>query len=139
MVEEYARNSWSDGTLAAMFPIMKYHSKWSELGKEDFCFPHETGSYYTFGQEMISLHIPSPNSKEDIDFAADTLYAYDSGKTVERINGIYAETVVNKELYKPFIPETNLKYFLRIKDLCDEHGSELILIRACWKSRIYYK
>lgn len=128
MAKEYAEYGWSDGFFAAIFPIIKYHSSWDALAKENFNPPKKM-NYYSFGQNVYSQYVASPHSMEDIEYAARFLYEYTTGKLIEKSGNAVSSLQIGKELYRPAITAENLAYFLKIINLCEAHHSQLILLK----------
>lgn len=96
--------------LSYLFPLLRYHSRWSELTASDF--------RYAFSQPKISHN-------------GYLMQTGVSPKTTE------AE---GRELLDYTLPETSFEWLQKITDLCDEKGIELILVKAPtndWRYRWY--
>lgn len=83
-----------------LFPIFKYHSRWSELDEEDFEMANENYHYAKKGYVLI---------KKKKAYKGDNNYLQKEDKT-------------NK-----ITPESE-KYLLKIKELCQENGIPLLLL-----------
>ena len=83
-----------------LFPIFKYHSRWSELDEEDFKMANENYHYAKKGYVLI---------KKKKAYKGDNNYLQKEDKT-------------NK-----ITPESE-KYLLKIKELCQENGIPLLLL-----------
>lgn len=92
----------NDGLLSAYLPITKFHTRWNELEAEDFStlLPQD---YYTMGYYLTSGITAGP-SLETIEKNAE-------GSTVE-------------------LSEAFVTYFRKIRQLCEENGAELLLIKV---------
>lgn len=97
----------SDGFYAAVFPMIKYHSRWEELREADFGSAPK-GFYYSAGQYVRALTMPTDVTQQQMDEQAVTLSS-DS----------YI-TEVNKE---------NIEWICKIDAMCKEHGSQLVLVK----------
>ena len=92
-----------------LFPILRYHSRITDLDKEDF--------QYWF---------KSPEDKSDNGYLIKTGIA--PMKKFKPITDSAPE----------LLPDTSLEYLDKIKALCDENGAELVLIKAPTNSRGYW-
>lgn len=130
MAKEYASNKWSDGFLSAMLPILSYHTSWSSLTAENF--RKLDGVSYHLGQAMWGKIVPTPAhyTLENIDYATNFIHEFHSGRKVETINGTASTEIIEKDLDTTSISDLNLAYLLKIKLLCEEHGSNLILFKV---------
>lgn len=128
MANDYAKNIWSDGFLSAIFPIIKYHSQWTALTEENFHVDTKKCDY-RMGQALSSMYVPSLVTLEDVERETAALFAY-SGKTVVSTGGTVTSAPVDQPLYMPGVPDSNLEYLLKIRDLCASHSSRLILIKV---------
>ena len=120
---DHQSNRWISSFISAMLPIYQYHERWTSLSKDDFILKRKDNEYrkgYTICNIVIGSHL----SIEQMNSFAEQEYW-----TVNMTNGIFDK---KKEdgIYDPKINEENWKYILKIKQLCDENGSELLLIKT---------
>ena len=105
----YASMTDEETFLSYVFPLLRYHSRWSELGGEDF--------YYLFSRDRVShngyLMQTAIRPKTDADREGVRLADYT-------------------------FPETSMAYLERMRALCEENGAELILIKAPTNNWKYY-
>lgn len=103
---EAIKNLKIDGSnqtrLSYVFPLLRYHSRWSELGDSDFEYFDWERHNYSKGQ-YIGV------TKLDFKWPAD--YMKETDKAAE-------------------IPADNMEYFKKIVDLCREKGIELLLVKT---------
>ena len=129
--KEYAQELFpdetNDGLLSIMFPIIRYHSLWTTIKRDNF--RPTGGEYYTHGQLLSNECSPSPYSIEDIIYETEQLEKYDSGKILEFTGNKTMGTVISKSVYDTSVNERALVYLQKIKMLCEEHGSRLLLIK----------
>ncbi len=95
--------------LSYVFPILRFHSRWNQLGGEDFTylFSKETVSHN--GYMMQTAIAPKP----DAPIMAPALGDYE-------------------------LPEVSFGYLEKMRLLCEEKGVKLILIKAPTNTRGYY-
>ena len=90
-----------ENLLSYLFPLLRFHSRWSELTKEDwkYLFTRDTVSHN--GYLMQTGVKPRPESERE---------------------GI--------RLSDYTLPETSFDYLDKMRALCEENGAELVLIKA---------
>lgn len=123
-----AENGWEDNFLSAFFPIIRFHSSWNILTELNFK-PHANTYSYSLGQVMFSTSASSGTNLELLNNTAETLSQY-HGRKMEAIGDEIITEEIQMPLYVPYIPEKNLRYFLKIKELCENHGSKLLLMKV---------
>lgn len=128
MAREYAKNEKSDGFLSTIVPIIKYHSNWTRLTWRSFHTETKTFDY-ALGQMLPSICEPSSITLEDVECETAALFAY-SGKAVVSTEGTVTSTLVDQPLYMPGVPDSNLEYLSKIRDLCASHNSRLVLFKV---------
>lgn len=113
--------------LSSFLPILNYHNRWSQLLKADYQVL-ESGNYYRKGFFLTSTISAAPCDVDTMNKYEDTLrsqtewqYCYDN----HEINTIESDDIK----YKPSIAEQNLEYLLKMRKLCQNSGSRLILIK----------
>ena len=92
-----------------IFPLLRYHSRITELEEEDF--------RYLFS---------------DPEDASDNGYLIKTG--VRPMKPFDPITVPPEEM----LPESSMEYLDKMKELCDKNGAELVLIKAPTNSRGYW-
>lgn len=97
---EYKESTY-DATFSPFFPLNTYHYRWKELSKDDLYLYED--DYKTKGQIIVT-----------------TIYK----------NNIYKRTVLNEDDTDEIeaISVNNKEYIYKIKQLCDNNGSRLILV-----------
>lgn len=91
-----------------VFPLLRYHSRWRELGREDFSY-------------LLSRDTVSHN-----------------GYLMQTAINPKASDKVGNELFDYTLPATSMEYLEKMRVLCEEKGIELILIKAPTNSWGYY-
>lgn len=89
-----------EGQWSYMFPLLRYHDRWSELSKEDF--------QYLFKKDQVS----------------DNGYLMQTG--VKPFQSDYAE----RPLVDYTFGENSYYYLDKMVELCKSHGTQLVLIKA---------
>ncbi len=98
-----------DETLAAyLFPILRFHSRWKELGKDDFT--------YLFHRDLVSHN----------------------GYLMQTAVRGGVANITPSPLADYTLPETSMEYLDKMRALCAEKGVELILIKAPTNDWKYY-
>ena len=92
-----------------LFPLLRYHSRITELKSEDF--------KYCFG---------------DVPDVSDNGYLMQTGIVP------MTEFEEGRELLDYTLPATSMEYLDKMKELCEENGSELVLIKAPTNSWGYW-
>lgn len=128
MANAYAETSYSDGLLSIFFPIIKYHSRWNELSAKDFV-ANDITHYYSAGQYVATLANGAQLSLEDVSSVADHYAEWDSGFLIYQKDGVIDQATIDGYLYESTISESNLEYFYKIRDLCQEHEIKLLLTK----------
>lgn len=104
-----------------LFPIIKYHDRWQSLCQNDF---EKRNDYYTNGYCMNTN-------------------VYNRGVTMEQMNDVAQYLVQTslwksenesfcleeKHLYEAKISEKNKEWLRKIKSVCEENGTELLLVK----------
>lgn len=96
------------GYLSYIFPILRFHSRWSDITEEDF--------RYLFHRDRVT----------------------DNGYLMQvKVNPVIGE--FNKRpLVDYSFGENCWNYLYKIKELCDVHGTQLVLIKAPSLSPVWY-
>lgn len=129
MARQYAEYPDGDGFIGAMFPIVKYHSRWTELTKKNF-YPYDKEVYYSFGQKMMGMVQEVPFTLDAIDWTVEELRQYVSGKTkIVTKDGIREQTI-EEALYDVEMPEEPVKALCEIVNLCQEADVNLVLLKV---------
>ncbi len=97
-----------EGMWSYIFPLLRYHDRWSQLSAEDF--------KYIFNRQKV----------------ADNGYLMQVG-----VKPLEAEHV-EKPIANYNFGENSWKYLDAMKDLCEKHGTELVLIKAPSLSPVWW-
>lgn len=97
-----------ESILSYYFPLLRYHQRWKELTGDDF--------KYIFGTENVSHN----------------------GYLMQTAVNPKTDTLEGKPLKNYTLPEISFEYLNKMKELCEENGAELILIKAPTNVRNYW-
>ncbi|MBE7005069.1 MAG: hypothetical protein E7425_12485 [Ruminococcaceae bacterium] len=128
MANAYAGEWYNDGRLSVYLPIVKYHTRWSELTAKDFQ-QDSSGFYYTAGQYMVSYVQASPWTVEQVNEIADRMAKNTAGYRLEDEAGSVKENTFSEPLYAPELNDNAVSWFEKIAQLCKENNIELLLIK----------
>ena len=132
MAKDYDKIEESDGFLSVFIPMIKYHTRWTELSKTDFnrLFKQKiTQPYYTAGFWICPLVDKARYSVEYSNaVATDMIERGNKSVTIFDGNEIEEQISANK-LYEVDISEQNLDWLLKIKKLCDDNEANLALVK----------
>lgn len=130
MAQAYDQMSYSDGVKSVLFPIMKYHSRWSQLTAEDFTWPKKELHYA--GGAFVNPTFSGPAlSKEHTLYEENEALARSEGYITSISNGeAQPETgSIDTRIYAPVLTEEKREYLLKFKQMCEENGAQLILLK----------
>ena len=118
-----------DSALTAIFPIIKYHSRWEELEKRDFEF-RDRIPYYSMGQYIVSSISANSITQDQVDSIIDTIASLNEKDEIYfQKNGELGQTVANSTVNSPEICQYNKDYINKINDICKSHNAELVLVK----------
>lgn len=112
----------------ALFPIIKYHRRWSEINTNDFRIDNPI-DYYSAGQWILGTVLPSSFTLETINREKDYMLSQDHGDLQFIENGQSGSVTTDTPLYDPSISPYCEEYFLKIKQLCEDNGAQLMLVK----------
>lgn len=128
MAMDYGSKSFGDGALSVFLPIIKYHTRWSELGKSDFNLWEKKENHYAGGMYIISYVGPAILNADNMNGTAEEMMLRNEGFISYYSAGEYVEKVITQPLYSPSIPTENMEYVQKLLQLCEENGAELVLV-----------
>lgn len=98
-----------ENLLDYVFPLLRYHSRITDLESEDFKYLFSTPDSYSDNGYLIKTGVLPMKESKPITESPEEL-----------------------------LPQSSLDYVKKMKELCDKNGSELILIKAPTNSRGYW-
>ena len=128
MAKEYGEIINEGDFLSGLIPLIKYHTRWTELTKNDFEF-HKPQFYYTGGLFMAAGVRPTTVTLDGVNREAAVLSSMVTGTKRYIENGVAGETSIDTPLFAPSISEYALKNMQRIIDLCNEQGARLVFVK----------
>lgn len=131
LAKEYASNypveKQVGSFLGVFFPIYRYHDRWSELSAIDFS-PRQVQNCYRKGYYLTSRMVPYDLDPEWINEEAQSLID-NVGWTQKIVDRTQESFTEDSRLYEPVINETARSQLERMKQLCDENGVRLMLLK----------
>lgn len=126
--------SWKYDRIETLFPMIRYHSRWNELERRDFKLLKNV-LFYSMGAFLYAQAVPASVTVEEVEEIVEEMKERNEGIAERRVDGLYNSVAIEKPLYKAAVDETGIHYLKSIKELCKEHGTELILLKM---PSIYY-
>lgn len=126
LAKDYGNRPEGDGFLSTFFPIISFHDRWSSLTRKDFK-PHWKGMYYTAGELLTGYVKPAITTLSELESQIVEIRKRDDGWKYST-DGNSKMPNKGKRLYYQTISEDKWGYLLKMKDLCDSIGAELILV-----------
>ena len=102
-----AEKQW-EGQFSYLFPLLRYHDRWSQLTKEDFT--------YWFSKDQVS----------------------DNGYLMQTGVKPYTDPYAERPLVDYTLGENSWYYLDKMVKLCEENGTQLVLIKAPSLSPIWW-
>lgn len=126
MAIDYGKKYPSDGAFSGIIPIYKYHDRWKQISYEDWKYGSE--DYCSFGQNILG-EWQSPTV--DVDEMNSLVYRENEVYDVTDIVGgeVQEQEETIDHSYSFDIPEDNLEYLHKIKELCNENGVQFLLTK----------
>lgn len=134
---EYVKSKKDDSEfnmvdVEKMLPFCYYHDRWSELGKNDFSINRPQKSYCMAGYNLFSTAVPTGMSADAVEGEINYLETMQDtlgGYTESYKDGVKMEKKIENKLYNPKLNAKTWEYVEKIKALCDENGSNLLLTK----------
>lgn len=135
----FSEDKWLGAFIGAFFSIYEFHERWKELSAMDFTIP-ENRNFYRKGYYSQTRVQAVPSTIELMNEIAEA--NYNNTLWVNSFVDGAPQSIVNTEagtngirLYQCEIQESAVEYLLKMKALCEENNSELIMIKI---PQIYY-
>lgn len=117
-----------DTFFSVVFPMIEYHSRWSELSEADFR-DYMGGDSYAAGYCMHGTKAGAGESVETMNWYAQQFYNDDISWTWETIEGEENYTAEKSRLYDVAISDEKIEWLKKIDALCKENNAELLLVK----------
>lgn len=125
MAKDYDTVPYGNGMMSALFPIIKYHTRWTELTDDDFDLRYG-GEYYSLGEFVNGMVTGNTfTTYESNDKMADFLQQ--DTYITERVEGKTTSETLIPSFVSRQITDYATQSYLKIKELCDENNAELVL------------
>lgn len=133
MAEGYSQQAFSDGKLSVYFPIISYHTRWTELGRQDFLPPSEPQLHYAAGQYVGGVIKPISVTTSLVEEIVSGMRKRESGTItyydVSQLDPSIQKVPVTKPVYDPKLSEDSMVWFEKIYDVCQENNIQLVLFK----------
>lgn len=130
--KEYCRefNEDDKSLKEALFPLLRHHTRWKTLCKEDFVYPFYNKHDYGKGGIITTTIVPSNVSVEYMnEVAAEMLQ--DTKRMINICeNDFEFNDFTEDDLYNVSIPQDNIMWFKKIRDLCQENDIEFLVVKV---------
>lgn len=133
LAKESARNITNAGDISRLdllFPMLRYHSRWTELTDDDFTSIGADRRYFGKGGQISSVMSKSDISVEQMNDVVEELMADTKKKEHIYDNGEFLEQEQDSRLYNISVPEKNIEWLKKIYNLCKENGIELLAVKV---------
>lgn len=128
MAMAFNQMPYSDGAASVILPIMKYHSRWNQLNKDDFTWPDKS-LFFAGGAFIQPAWYNSGITKEDMLYEEQDILARSDGE-ITFFDGTQIETErIDEPIYSPIFTDEKRQYLLKFKQLCEENGAQLVLLK----------
>lgn len=129
---EYKRSAGNcDETMEELLiPMLRYHTRWKELNKQDFIEIFMDKQYFGKGGQINSIIAGADVSVEQMNLIESELL-----KNTEKSKYLYDGEEIREEheegaFYSVDIPEKNIEWLKKIKALCDENDIQFLAIKV---------
>ncbi len=113
----------------ALFPVIKYHTRWDELGKTDFRDFLPVTDYCTGGYLMCPSIGSGGITVKQMNKTQNMLVEKKEAILTEYVNDAVSQEITEDPLYQVIAPEENIKWLEKIQALCDSNEAQLLLIK----------
>lgn len=129
--QEYLNNvqTSTESIFNLLFPLLQYHTRWKEISKQDFDIFNNNQIYFGKGATIDSV-IWGGRSVDEMNYITNEMLKNTEKIEYEYIGSKIIETREEDFLYSTKIPEKNLNWLLRIKDICDKNNIQLLAIKV---------
>ncbi len=126
--KEYGEQKKTDALVSALLPFYQYHTRWSALSQSDFSARKQL-NLYRKGHMPCTGITPSGLTIDWMNEIEQEIYS-NAGWTVVMDDGMPQNEINTSIYYAPQITEEYWDMLMEIKQICEENGAELLLIRA---------
>ena len=119
----------SENIRSALFPVIRYHTRWEELGKTDFRDFFPNASYFSAGYFLHPIKVATGYTLEQMNGLAEEFSASTVREDFTYTGGSIYRTEENDPLYEVKISEDNKQWMERIAELCKNNSIQLLLTK----------
>lgn len=132
LIREYKRSAENcdESVVELLFPLLRYHTRWNELNKQDFITLFSDKRYFGKGGQINSIRSGAEVSVEQMNLLESKLL-----QNTERFEYIYDGEEFREEreeniFYNVDIPKEKIEWLKKIKVLCDENEIQFLAIKV---------
>lgn len=132
LAQEYRKSAVNcdESMRELLIPLLRYHTRWTELSKQDFTAAFSDKHYYGKGGQIGSIIAGSEITIEQMNSIENQLL-----RDMEKSVYIYDRGIVSKEQeeniqYNIDVSEKNIEWLKKIKALCEENGVQFLAVKV---------
>ena len=132
IAHNYTQYGFTDGSMSILFPIIKYHERWTELNDDDFKRISLVGNdydyFYTMGAFVMDFSLGTALTSEQSDIIINEMLNRSTSEIKFRDEtGEYQTKKIATPIRTIAISDNNKKILKQMKDLCDKNGCKFVL------------
>lgn len=147
---EFSKQRSENSFVSALFPLLRYHDRWKELNKQDYTDFFRNRNFYSKGYSITTRYISGIITVETMNNIQKEMEQIEESLLYEYHNGIYTEKIEKSTLYDITVLDENVKWLLKILELCRKEDIELLLTkipvvyypnkyRSAWTQNKYFE
>ncbi len=125
---ESAKNA-EETIYTNLFPLLEYHTRWKELSKQDFFVWDQKDRDFTKGGQITSV-VGGAISVDEMNSLTNGLLQNNEKIVYEHYSEGADRTQERDVSYSTEIPDENVEWFFKIKDLCDANNIQLLAVKV---------
>lgn len=127
--KEYCEINKEETIQELILPLMRYHTRWKELQKQDFNYMfYDSQHHFGKGCKVSSLNNRGITA-DMANLVAEELLLDNEKNKYTYNEGVWGEEHIAEVLYNVEIPQYNINWMLKIKDLCDKNNTLLLAVK----------
>lgn len=130
LAREFCKKDGEKSFLEILIPLFGYHTRWKELQKNDFKYIFYNKHHYGKGAMIFSTYLDGGVSSDDMNMSVEQLLQNRSRLEYIYDNGEVKNIQEDDNIYNLQIPESNVEWLCKIKNLCDEYDIQLLAIKV---------
>lgn len=147
---EFSKERSENSFISALVPLLRYHDRWKELDKQDYTDFFRNRNFYSKGYFITTRCISAFITMEKMNDIQKDMGQIGESLLYEYHNEVYTEKIEKSALYDIIVLDENVKWLLKILELCRKENIELLLTkipviyypnkyRASWTQNKYFE